>query len=202
MLNEKAGLTSPLYSSRPYREFERQFYLARPYDTVSGRQQFYIDHEVFQRLGATLPTARESLAQAKYPLQLYSPHTRWGIHSTWRSNKYMLRQQRGVPTAWMNPEEARRRRITDGDRVRVYSDIGEFQAMAKIAPGVRPGTLMTDHAWEPQQFRGRKGLNAPIAGLLSPLELAGKWGHLQFGAVWDGNQLAHETTVDVEKVNA
>ncbi len=199
VLGDEAGLTSPLYSDRPYREFERQFYLARPYDTVSGRQQFYIDHPTFQRLGATRPTARESLAQPKFPLRFYSPHTRWGIHSTWRSHRYMLRHQRGVPTAWINPGEARQRGISDGDHVRVYSDVGEFRAMAKLVPSVRPGTLMTDHAWEPHQFPDRKGLNDPIAGLLAPLELAGKWGHLRFGAAWDGNQLAHETTVEIEK---
>jgi hypothetical protein len=64
---------------------------------------------------------------------------------------------------------------------------------------VQPGTLVTDHGWEPHQFRGRKGMDAPIAGLLSPLELAGGWGHLKFGAEWDGNQLAHESTVDIAK---
>jgi anaerobic selenocysteine-containing dehydrogenase len=111
----------------------------------------------------------------------------------------MLQQQRGVPTAWLNPAEADKRSIVDGDRVRVFNDIGAFYAMAKIVPSTQPGTLITDHAWEPQQFEGRKGINAPVAGLLSPLELTGKWGHLQFGATWDGNQLAHESTVEVEK---
>ncbi|MCP4040566.1 MAG: molybdopterin-dependent oxidoreductase, partial [Gammaproteobacteria bacterium] len=106
ILNDKAGLTSPLYVNRPYRSFEQQFYLRRPYPTLSGRQQFYIDQEVFLKLGASVPTARETLAPAKFPLKFYSPHTRWGIHSTWRSNKYMLRQQRGVPAVWLNPEEA------------------------------------------------------------------------------------------------
>jgi anaerobic selenocysteine-containing dehydrogenase len=111
----------------------------------------------------------------------------------------MLRQQRGVPTVSLNPGDAGKRGITDGDRVRVFNDIGAFYAMARIVPGNQPGSLVTDHAWEPQQFKNRKGLNAPIAGLLSPLELPGDWGHLQFGATWDGNQLAHESTVEVEK---
>jgi anaerobic selenocysteine-containing dehydrogenase len=199
ILNDKAGLTSPLYANRPYRSFEQQFYLRQPYPTLSGRQQFYIDQEVFLKLGAAVPTAREALHPTKFPLKFYTPHTRWGIHSTWRTNKYMLRQQRGVPTVSLNPEDANKRGIADGDQVRVFNDIGEFQAMARIVPGNQPGSLVTDHAWEPQQFKGRKGLNAPVAGLLSPLELAGDWGHLQFGATWDGNQLAHESTVEVEK---
>ena len=71
--------------------------------------------------------------------------------------------------------------------------------MAKLLPAVRPGTLMMDHAWEPHQFEHRKGMDAPVAGALSPLELPGGWGHLQFGAEWDGNQIAYESTVEVEK---
>ncbi len=200
ILNNNAGLTSPLYANKPYRSFEQQFYLRRPYTTLSGRQTFYIDHDVFLRLKAAVPTAREALHPSKYPLKFYSPHTRWGIHSTWRTNKHMLRQQRGAPTVWLNPQEAARRGIRDGDQVKVFNDIGDFQAMAKIMPSVQPGTLVTDHAWEPHQFKNRRGLNAPVAGLLSPLELPGGWGHLKFGAEWDGNQMAHESTVEVEKV--
>jgi dimethylsulfide dehydrogenase subunit alpha/complex iron-sulfur molybdoenzyme family reductase subunit alpha len=199
VLNSNAGLTSPLYADKPYRSFEEQFYLKRPYPTLSGRQQFCIDHEVFVRLGCTVPTARAALHPSKFPLKFYSPHTRWGIHSTWRTNKHMLRLQRGVPHVSLNPKDAARRRIRDGDRVRVHNDVGEFHAMAKLAPSVRPGTLVMDHAWEPHQFKSRKGMDEPVAGLLSPLELAGGWGHLKFGAEWDGNQLAYESSVEIAK---
>jgi dimethylsulfide dehydrogenase subunit alpha/complex iron-sulfur molybdoenzyme family reductase subunit alpha len=199
VLNTNAGLTSPLYADRPYRSFEEQFYLKRPYPTLSGRQQFYIDQEVFLKLKCAVPTARESLHPSKFPLKFYSPHTRWGIHSTWRSNKYMLRQQRGAPHVNLSPQDAAARGIKDGDTVRVHNDIGEFTAIAKVLPSLRPGTLMMDHAWEPHQFKKRQGMDAPVAGLLSPLELAGGWGHLKFGAEWDGNQLAYESSVDVVK---
>jgi dimethylsulfide dehydrogenase subunit alpha/complex iron-sulfur molybdoenzyme family reductase subunit alpha len=198
-LNTNAGLTSPLYADKPYRSFEEQFYLKRTYPTLSGRQQFYIDQEVFLKLKCTTPTARESLHPATFPLKFYSPHTRWGIHSTWRSNKYMLRQQRGVPHVNLNPQDAATRGIQDGDPVRVFNDVGEFRAMAKFLPSLRPGTLMMDHAWEPHQFVKRQGMDEPVAGLLAPLELAGGWGHLKFGAEWDGNQLAYESSVDVAK---
>jgi dimethylsulfide dehydrogenase subunit alpha/complex iron-sulfur molybdoenzyme family reductase subunit alpha len=199
VLNADAGLTAPLYADRPYRSFEEQFYLRRPYPTLSGRQQFYIDHEVFLRLGCAVPTAREPLHPSRFPLRFYSPHTRWGIHSTWRTSPQMLRLQRGMPHVNLSRADAARRGIRDGARVRVFNDVGAFYAVAKVLPSVRPGTVMMDHAWEPHQFAGRKGMDAPVAGLLSPLELAGGWGHLSFGAEWDGNQLANESSVDVER---
>jgi len=199
VLGSEAGLTSPLYADRPYRSFEEQFYLKRPYPTLSGRQQFYVDHALYLRLGCACPTARAPLRPPKFPLAFYSPHTRWGIHSTWRTSKLMLRMQRGVPHVNLSRADAARRGIRDGDRVRVFNDVGAFYARAKILPALQPGALMMDHAWEPHQFAGRAGMDTPVAGLLSPLELAGGWGHLRFGAEWDGNQLAYESAVDVEK---
>jgi dimethylsulfide dehydrogenase subunit alpha/complex iron-sulfur molybdoenzyme family reductase subunit alpha len=200
VLNKEAGFSSPLYATKPYHSFESQVYLRRPYLTVSGRQQYYIDQEVFLRLGSPTPTARESLHPKKFPFKFYTPHTRWGIHSTWRTNKYMMRMQRGAPHVSLNPDDAKARGIIDGANIRVFNDVGNFEAMAKINATVMPGTLMMDHAWEPHQFKERRGLNAPVAGALSPLELAGGWGHLKFGAAWDGNQLALESTVEVKKV--
>jgi len=200
ILNQRAGLTSPLYSDRPYHSFERQVYLKRPYPTQSGRQQFYIDHELFRELNTTVPTARAPLRPSRFPFIYYSPHTRWGIHTQWRTNKYMLRLQRGVPHVYLNPEVARSRGIRDGDLVRVFNDVGEYRAMAKLHPSVPPSVIMIDHAWEPYQFPGRRGLNSTIAGLLCPLELAGGYGHLSFSPNWDGNQIAHESGVDIERI--
>ena len=111
----------------------------------------------------------------------------------------MLKMQRGTPHVSLCPDDARRRGIKDGDRIRIGNDIGKFIAMAKVNPNVQAGTLMMDHAWEPHQFEGREGLNSTVAGVLSPLELAGGWGHLNFGPQWDGNQLALESAVEVEK---
>jgi dimethylsulfide dehydrogenase subunit alpha/complex iron-sulfur molybdoenzyme family reductase subunit alpha len=199
VLNSEAGLTSPLYTNRPYHSFEEQVYLRRPYPTLSGRQTFCIDQEVFLRLGSPVPTAREPLHPSRFPLRFYTPHTRWGIHSTWRSNKYLLRLQRGVPHVYLNPGEAAKRGISDGERVRVWNDVGEFYATAKLHPSAKPGTLMMEHAWEPHQFQGKSGMDAPVAGLLSPFELAGGWGHLKFSAEWDGNQLANESSVEIER---
>lgn len=200
ILNEKAGFTSPLYTTEPYHSFERQVYLKRPYPTLSGRQQFYIDHDRFIQLGANVPTARVPLHPSKYPLVYYSPHTRWGIHTQWRSNRYMMRLQRGAPHVYIHPKVAEERHIQDGDRVKIYNDVGAFYAMAKLHPSAPPWALTIEHAWEPHQFEGKTGLNAPIAGILSPLELVGDYGHLTFSPNWDGNQIAHESSVEIEKV--
>lgn len=198
-LNELAGQISPLYPDRPYYTFEKQVVLKRPYPTVSGRQQFYIDHELYLKLGCATPTAREPVRPSRYPLAYYTPHSRYGIHSTWREVKYHLRLQRGIPHVCINPGTARRKGIKDGDTVRVFNDVGEIYAMAKLHPGTPPGVVWMEHAWENLQFKEGKGYNTVVAGLLSPLELVGGYGHLSFSPLWDGNQLASEASVDIEK---
>ncbi|MFA7317070.1 MAG: molybdopterin dinucleotide binding domain-containing protein [Sulfuricella sp.] len=107
--------------------------------------------------------------------------------------------QRGEPYIWLNPRTAAGKGIAEGDPVRVFNDIGAFQARAKLMPGVPPDSVVMDHAWEPYQFKQRLGLNNAVAGLLSPLELVDGWGHLTFNPNWDGNMIAFESAVDVEK---
>ncbi len=198
-LNRQAGFTSPLYANRPFYSFEHNVYLRQPYTTLSGRQQFYVDHPLFKQLACMTPTAMAPVRPKSFPLGFWTPHTRHGIHSQWRANAQLLRLQRGEPYVWLNPSAARARGIGEGDPVRVYNDVGEFQARAKLMPAVPPDALVMDHAWEPFQFRDRLGLNNVVAGLLSPLELATGWGHLSFNPNWDGNMLAFESAVEVEK---
>ena len=198
-LNREAGFNSPLYANRPFHSFENNVYLRQPYATLSGRQQFYVDHPVFMQLGCPTPTAMPAMRPKSFPFAFYTPHTRHGIHSQWRTNTELLRLQRGEPHVWLNPDDARGKGIAEGDAVRVFNDVGEFFARAKPMSAIPPGSVVMDHAWEPYQFKHKLGLNNAVAGLISPLELVDGWGHLKFNPNWDGNMIAFESAVDVEK---
>lgn len=206
VMNEKAiGPNHSLGADGLPVPFGPQVIDKKPYPTLSGRITFYIDHDWFLRLGCEVPTAREHAGRecSRYPLSFYSPHTRWGIHSNWRSNRYMVRLQRGEPHIYINPELARARGITDGGRVRVFNSIGEFFAQAKWYPGGRQDVIMMEHAWEPYQFKDFHGLNSVSAPLLQPLEMVGNWGHLRFEFFdFNPNQLAHASGVDIESAEA
>ncbi len=177
----------------------------KPYPTLSGRITFYIDHDWFLKLKCPVPTARGHAGRdcTKFPLGFFSPHTRWGIHSNWRSNKYMLRLQRGAPDVYINPKLAASRGIKDGGQIRVFNSIGEFYAQAKFYPSCPPDSLMMEHAWEPYQFKNMNGLNSITAPMLQPLEMVGNWGHLKFEFFdFNPNQLAHTSGVDFESVES
>jgi dimethylsulfide dehydrogenase subunit alpha/complex iron-sulfur molybdoenzyme family reductase subunit alpha len=113
----------------------------------------------------------------------------------------MMRLQRGEPHVHINPNLARSRGIRDGDRIRVFNGAGEFHALAKFYPSARQDTIVVEHGWEPYQFAGNQELNNVVATLIQPLELVGNWGHLKFQFLrWNPNQLAHDSSVDIERV--
>ncbi|MFD2189438.1 molybdopterin-dependent oxidoreductase [Pistricoccus aurantiacus] len=201
VLNEKAGTNQPLVKDEPYNPFTAQTDTKKPYDTLTGRITFYCDHPWFMKMGAAVPTGRGTAgpAASNYPLAFYSPHTRWGIHSNWRSNKFMLRLQRGEPNIYINPQLAKERGIKDGDTVRLFNANGDFFAQAKFYPSIPADTIMMEHGWEPHQYIHKKPMNNSMATFLQPLEMAGGWGHLGFKyAMWNANQLAHEGSYDIE----
>ncbi len=197
----EGGANQPIRPDEPYNPFLSQTEGKQPYPTLTGRVTFYCDHPRFMKMGAATPTARHHGGKeaSNYPLSFYSPHTRWGIHSNWRSNKFMMRLQRGEPNIYINPKLAARRGITDGGRVRVFNGVGEFFAQAKFYPSLPETSIMMEHGWEPHQYEQNKPMNNAMATLLQPLELCGDWGHLGF-KLWkyNANQLAHESSVDVE----
>jgi DMSO reductase family type II enzyme molybdopterin subunit len=153
--------------------------------TFSGRQQFLIDHPWYEEVGETLPVHKEPPeAEGSYPLRLTGGHTRWSIHATWRDSSLMLRLQRGEPAVWISGRDARERGVADGDRIRVWNDVGEFEAVAKVGAGVQPGEAIIYHAWEPYQFRGWKSDQETVAAPWKPLHLAGGYGQIHYRAIY------------------
>jgi anaerobic selenocysteine-containing dehydrogenase len=79
----------------------------------------------------------------------------------------------------LGPEDARKRKIEDGDRVRVFNDIGSFNLQAKVTPAMQPGSVMVYHAWEPYQFEGWRSHAAALPAPMNPIQMAGGYFHLQ-----------------------
>jgi len=151
-----------------------------PWPTLTRRMQFYIDHPFYVELGEVLPVHKDNpRVGGDYPLQMTGGHNRWSIHSMWRDHGQMLRLQRGEPEIFIARSDAAARGIADGDRVRVYNDIGEFEIQAKLSAALKPGQVVVYHAWEPFQFKGGRSHQALIASPLNPVQLAGGYFHLQ-----------------------
>jgi DMSO reductase family type II enzyme molybdopterin subunit len=150
--------------------------------TLTGRQQFYLDHPWFLESGEALPTHKESpKAGGDYPFQLISCHSRWSIHSTWRDTPLLLRLQRGEPIVYLNPTEAERLGLGDGAWAELFNDLGRMRMRVKRSTMVRPGVAYYFHAWDPTQFPEHRSYKWLIPGLMNPLHWAGGEGHIRFG---------------------
>ncbi|OGA46018.1 MAG: chlorate reductase subunit alpha [Betaproteobacteria bacterium RIFCSPLOWO2_12_FULL_62_58] len=198
-----AGKTGPVPKDKPYRPFTTNVTEKKPYATLTGRLQFYVDHDWFQRLGATVPKPQYkggNLGPKKYPFVTNSPHTRWGIHSWGRNETWLLRHQRGEPDVCLSPKAMAKKGIKDGDTVRVFNSHGEFFAMAKAWPALPDNMLFSEHGWEQYLYKNMTHYNFVGSELINPLELVGGYGHIRYvSGAFNPNRIFYETSVDVEK---
>jgi anaerobic selenocysteine-containing dehydrogenase len=91
------------------------------------------------------PQTQPELA-AKYPLQLITPPTPSFLNSTF-VNVDTLRQRAGEPRVEMNPADANKRGISDGQTVRVRNDRGSLVAKAVVGDTVQPGVVVSFGIW-------------------------------------------------------
>jgi DMSO reductase family type II enzyme molybdopterin subunit len=183
----------------PLRDFVEK---KQPYHTLTGRQQFYVDHPWFLRLGEELPTFKEPpAAGGKGAFTLTAGHARWSIHAVWRDQDLMLRLQRGEPVIYLNDAEARGLGVRENGLVRVHNRLASFQARAQLTGAIRPGQAHIYHAWEPYQFRGGVSHQELAPSPFKVTQLVGDYGHLHWGyAHYEPNQVDRDTRVDVEPI--
>ena len=174
----------------------------KPYQTLTARQQFYIDHEWFMEEGEALPTYREPLSIKDYPLRLLMGHVRHGIHSMWRDDSLMISLQRGEPDIYVNTDDAAGRGVEDGDLIRVFNSFSSFIVMAHVSSGIQPGMTYMYHGWDPMMFRGRQNFGAVIStgGLIKPTSLVSGYGHIVHRPFhYEPNATFSDLTCDFEK---
>jgi DMSO reductase family type II enzyme molybdopterin subunit len=174
----------------------------KPYKTLTGRQQYYIDQDTFISEGEMLPVHKDPLVSKGFNVRLTMGHARHGIHSMWRDDSLLLSLQRGEPDIYVNPDDAKTRNIEDGDPIRVYNDFGAFVAMAHVSSALQPKTLFMYHGWDPMMFKDRQNFSSviPTSGLLKPVQMIADYGHLYYKTPdYIPNQTYHDCTVEFEK---
>ncbi len=139
-----------------------------PLKTPSGKIEFYS-----QNLAKHFPGDRErppvphwiekgeshderlsSKRAKKYPLLLMSNHGRWRVHA----NHDDITWTREIPTCkvtgpdgykyeplWLNPADAARKNIENGDVVKIYNERGAVLGGAYVTERIMPGVVYMDH---------------------------------------------------------
>jgi molybdopterin-containing oxidoreductase family molybdopterin binding subunit len=125
--------------------------------TNSGRMDIYAER--LADIGHGFPTWQEPLetpmtfdANAKYPYQFFTGRQRFFMQSMFTDDPLMIKMSGAEPTARMNPLDAKREGIKDGDKVEVYNQRGKVVAILRIEEAVPPGTVHVWFGWRRRQF--------------------------------------------------
>ena len=219
--------TSAKHGGDRYSPFSLNVERQVPWETLTGRQQFYLDHELFLDFGEGLATFKPSLppqvmgpadlavqpAAKEVTLRYMTPHGKWNIHTMYYDNLEMLTLFRGGPTVWMSPSDAEKIDVKDNDWVELYNRNGVVTARAVVSHRMPIGSLYMYHAqdneiYEPlSTITGNRGgsHNAPTQIHVKPTHMAGGYAQLSYG--WNyygptGNQRDLYANVrKLEKVN-
>jgi len=174
-----------------------------PWRTLTGRQQFYLDHPWVRAFGETLSSYRppvdlkttagihglRSNGNPEILLNFITPHQKWGIHSTYTDNLLMLTLSRGGPIVWLSEDDAKRAGVVDNDWVELFNINGAIAARAVVSQRVNPGMVMMYHAQEKivntpgSEITGVRGgiHNSVTRIVLKPTHMIGGYAQFSYG---------------------
>ena len=189
-------------NGRRYSPFTTNIERLVPFRTLTGRQSYYIDHEVFQQFGESLPVYKPTLppmvfgtrdkqvkgGQDALVLRYLTPHGKWNIHSTYQDNERMLTLFRGGPVVWLSNEDADEHGINDNDWLEVYNRNGVVTARAVTSHRMPRGTMFMYHAQDKHietpgsEITDTRGgsHNAPTRIHLKPTQLVGGYAQISY----------------------
>ncbi len=147
---DKEKIVRARVPERPYVPFED-----KRFPTPTGKIEFYVESQV--PFGEALPFHREPLEStatrgSRFPLRFLTIKTKLFVHSELPNVDWMRELDPG-PWLAVNPVDAAKRKIADGDAVRVFNNRGELTVKAKLTRTVPPGTVNTYHGWWPDHYR-------------------------------------------------
>lgn len=204
----KTVITSPAFSGsekggRRYSPFTTNVERLIPWRTLTGRQQFYIDHEMLREFGETLATFKPPLKHAPFHpnskrpvkdgkeivLNYLTPHNKWSIHSMYYDALPMLTLFRGGPTIWLNHEDAADVQIADNDWIECFNRNGVVVARAVVTHRIPRGMAFMYHAQDRHihvpgtpitETRGGTH-NSPTRIHVKPTHMIGGYAQLSYG---------------------
>lgn len=128
---------------------------------------------VNEKLAEPMPhyTADYSAKCQEWPLHLVAAPSVWSLNSTFLDREQLMTSRKGM-TLWLNPEDAKVRKIEDGMSVIAFNELGEVQFTACIDQRVAVGNAVSEGVFASHQTQNGCGFNTLTHGRLSDIGAA------------------------------
>lgn len=198
-------ITTPAFTGssthRRYTPFSTNIEHDVPFRTVTGRQSYYLDHELMQEWGESLATYKPILdyqplkmphvaqGSGELTLKYLTPHNKWSTHSMFFDSQQLLTLFRGGQTVWINEEDAAAIGARDNDWVELFNRNGVVTSRIATTARIPRGSVFMYHAQDRHinvpgttltNTRGSSH-NAPTHIHLKPTHMIGAYGQLSYG---------------------
>ncbi|AKT51123.1 nitrate reductase subunit alpha [Arsenicicoccus sp. oral taxon 190] len=206
-------ITSPEWSGsesggRRYSPFTINIERLKPFHTLTGRQQFYVDHDWLQRMGEALPTYRPPLNMTQLfgerpvgeveagadgvgvsvSVRYLTPHNKWSIHSEYQDNLFMLSLGRGGQSVWMSDKDAAKIGVRDNDWIELVNRNGVVASRVIVTHRMPEGTIYMPHAQDRlidvplTEHNGKRGgiHNSMTRIMVKPSHIIGGYAQLSY----------------------
>lgn len=207
-IQPRTSISTPIWSglekeNRRYSPFTVNTEYNIPWRTLTGRQSFYLDHEMILDCGEALPIYLPPLAKAPFTkkekgvpdngksitLRYLTPHQKWGIHTMFTEATPMVQLFRGWQVVWINEEDAASIGIKDNDYIEVYNRNGVVVARAVVTYRIPKGMCYMYHAQDrtmgvpgTEINKKRGGTHNSITRVtLKPTHMIGGYSQLSYG---------------------
>ena len=198
-------ITTPCFTgsntNRRYTPFTLSTEQKVPFRTITGRQSFYLDHELIAEWGEQLATYKPILdytplklehdaqGRREIALKYLTPHNKWSTHSMYFDNQQLLTLYRGGQTVILNEKDAEAIGAVDNDWLEVFNRNGAVAARVATTARIPRGSMFMYHAQDrhiyvpgtPLSGTRGSGHNGPTHIHVKPTHMIGGYGQLSYG---------------------
>ncbi|WP_026700643.1 nitrate reductase subunit alpha [Salibacterium aidingense] len=202
------AISTPVWSglekdNRRYSPFTVNTEYKIPWRTLTGRQSFYLDHEMMLDFGEALPLYIPPLSHGPFlsdetgvedngksiTVRYLTPHQKWGIHTMFTDTTNMAQLFRGWQTVWMNEEDGASIDLKDNDWIEVYNRNGVISARVVLTYRMPKGAAYMYHAQDRTLGVPATAINKKRGGThnsvtrisLKPTHMIGGYSQLSYG---------------------
>lgn len=217
-------ISAPVWSgiqkdNRRYSPFTVNTEYNIPWHTLTGRQSFYLDHELMLDFGEGLPLYLPPLVQGPFlkdekgvasegksiAVRYLTPHNKWGIHTMFTETSQMVQLFRGWQVVWLNEDDAASIGVKDNDWIEVYNRNGVIAARAVLTYRIPQGMAYMYHAQDRTMGVPATAINKQRGGThnsvtrisLKPTHMIGGYSQLSYGFNYYGPTGHNRDTITV-----